>query len=129
MGYLPTELALELSVPPGFESAAAFRARLAEALASLEAQASAVHREFLGAARVLAQKPTGRPGGTERRRALNPRVAARDKWKRVEVLTRLVEFLQLYRAAWEARRRGVREAVFPLGTYLLRIAHGVPCAG
>jgi hypothetical protein len=44
---------------------------------------------FLGAVQVLAQKPTDRPTSGEPRRGLNPRVAARDKWKRIEVLARL----------------------------------------
>jgi REP element-mobilizing transposase RayT len=126
-GYLPEEVELELVVPPGFDSPNAFREGLSVALGRHEAAAATVHREFLGAARVLTQRPTARPKGTERRRGLNPRVAARDRWKRVEVLGRLAEFLRAYREAWLARRRGVR-AVFPPGTYLLRVAHGVACA-
>jgi hypothetical protein len=127
MGYLPREVGLELSVPPGFESAEAYRARLEEALAALEAEAARGHRQFLGAVKVLAQKATARPRGGEPRRRLNPRVAARDKWKRVEALGRLVGFLRAYREAWVTRQRGVRDVVFPAGTYLLRVAHGVPC--
>ena len=79
-------------------------------------------------AAVLAQKPWKRPAPNERRRNLSPRVAARDKWKRVEALSRLVEFLSAYRSAWAALQRGVRDALFPPGTYLLRIMHGVRCA-
>jgi REP element-mobilizing transposase RayT len=126
-GYLPKSVELELAVPPGFDSAGDFRERLEVELSRLETDAARSHKGFLGAARVLAQRPTGRPRDRERRRTLNPRVAARDKWKRVEVLGRLVEFLQAYREAWSARQRGVR-SVFPAGTYLLRVAHGVPCA-
>jgi REP element-mobilizing transposase RayT len=126
-GYLPNEVDLELTVPPGFASATEFRERLDAAVVELERVAVRTHREFLGAVRVLAQKATGRPGTREARRGLNPRVAARDKWKRVEALVRLVEFLQAYREAWTARQRGVRDVVFPAGTYLLRVAHGVPC--
>ena len=60
---------------------------------------------------------------------LTPRVAGRDKWKRIEALGRLVEFLHSYRIAWKARRAGKGGVVFPHGTYLLRVLHGVPCAG
>jgi REP element-mobilizing transposase RayT len=127
-GYLPTEVELELTPPPGFGSAEEYRERLAAALVDLEARAATERREFLGAVRVMAQKPTGRPAGREARRVLSPRVAARDKWKRVEALTRLAEFLGRYRAAREARRRGASDVVFPAGTYLLRVAHAVPCA-
>jgi putative transposase len=83
----------------------------------------------LGVAAVLAQKPSARPAPGEPRRMLNPRIAARDKWKRIEALARLRQFLTDYRAAWERFRRGVRNVVFPAGTYLLRIRLGVPCAG
>jgi putative transposase len=59
---------------------------------------------------------------------LNPRVAARDKWKRIEALSRLKEFLSAYRAAWTERRRGMQGVIFPAGTYLLRVLHRVECA-
>ncbi len=128
-GAMPDTAVLELMVPPGFESAEAFRTQLVEALARREDEATRAHGgRFIGIARVLAQKPSGRPVSGEQRRALNPRVAARDKWKRIEALGRLKEFLIAYRAAWTARRAGELSAVFPVGTYLLRVMHGVPCA-
>ena len=49
--------------------------------------------------------------------------------RRIEALTRLATFVSDYRCALAARRAGDLGAVFPPGTYLLRIAHGVPCAG
>jgi putative transposase len=128
-GTMPEVEKLELTVPAGFESAEEFRGRLSTALADLEAQAAKAGRGVLGVRRVLAQKPTAKPAPVERRRALNPRVAARDKWKRIEALGRLVAFLDSYRAAWAARRRGVVDVLFPAGTYLLRVLHGVQCAG
>ncbi len=131
-GYLPEKVELELTPPPGFESPAEFRDQLAAALQLLEDRAAkevaARRGGFLGKAKVLAQKPTARPASGEPRRKLNPRVAARDKWRRVEVLSRLVDFLDQYRLAWHARRAGRTGVVFPPGTYLLRVAHGVPCA-
>jgi REP element-mobilizing transposase RayT len=128
-GPMPDAVALELVAPPGFDTAEAFRERVAAALAEREARAVVDHRgEFLGVARVLAQKPTRMPAPDEPRRTLNPRVAARDKWKRVETLGRLIEFLRSYRVAWAARRDGDVDATFPCGTYLMRVVHGVPCA-
>jgi hypothetical protein len=127
-GSLPEQVTLPLIPPPGFASADAFREQLLVALADHEERAV---REsggrFLGIAKVLAQKPTGRPAPGEPRRNLDPRVAARDKWKRMEALGRLVGFLRAYRSAWAARRAGRTGVTFPFGTYLLRIAHGVPC--
>ncbi len=129
-GGLPDRATLELVAPPGFESAEQFRAELASSLERREADARARRKGrggFLGVARVLAQKPFARPSSGEPRRALNPRVAGRDKWKRIEALGRLVEFVRAYRVAWGARRTGAG-AVFPHGTYLLRVLHDVPCA-
>jgi REP element-mobilizing transposase RayT len=129
-GALPEKLGLELTAPPGFESAADFRDRVIAALAEREEQAGrSMRRAFLGIARVLTQKPTARPAPTEPRRNLNPRIAARNRWKRIEALGRVAEFLRSYRLAWAARRAGRADVVFPAGTYLLRVAHGVPCAG
>jgi REP element-mobilizing transposase RayT len=131
-GYMPETAELALTIPPGFASAEDFRGPVSAALADLEAKA---RREveskgggFLGRAKVLAQKPWARPAPGEPRRQLNPRVAATDKWKRIEALSSLVDFLRAYRAAWVARREGKKGFRFPAGTYLLRVAHGVPCA-
>ena len=129
-GSMPETAILELAVPAGFDSAETFRAQVTAALAGLEEQASREHGgRFLGVARVLAQAPKARPTAGESRRGLNPRVAARDRWKRIEALGHLKEFLNAYREAWTARRAGKRGVTFPLGTYLLRVMHGVACAG
>ena len=128
-GDLPETVSLKLTAPPGSGSAAAFRASLTALVAEREELAAKEFPNgFLGVAKVLAQDPEGRPRGVEPRGKLNPRVAALDKWNRVQVLQRLLTFLQTYREAWEARREGKRNVLFPAGTYLLRVAHGVPCA-
>jgi REP element-mobilizing transposase RayT len=131
-GGLPEVIALPLEVPPGFDSAEQFRDEVVRALEARENEERSRRRGrggFLGVARVLAQRPTGRPAPGEPRRNLSPRVAARDKWKRIEALGRLVEFLRSYRTAWAARCAGEPDVVFPCGTYLLRVVHGLPCAG
>ncbi|HEX9186147.1 MAG TPA: hypothetical protein VGB87_03670 [Vicinamibacteria bacterium] len=131
-GAMPEEATLRLTTPPGFHSAERFRAELAQALAEREEKARTLRRGrggFLGVARVLAQKATARPRGGEPRRNLNPRLAGRDKWKRIEAIGRLLEFLASYRDALARRRQGQSHVVFPSGTYLLRVLHGVPCAG
>jgi len=126
-GSLPEKAILQLEPPPGF-TAEEFRVQIAANLGAREAEAAGNARGgFLGVARVLAQKPTTQPRSGEPRRTLNPRVAGRDKWKRIEALGRLVEFLCQYRSALAARRKGNANTIFPCGTYLLRVAHGVPC--
>jgi REP element-mobilizing transposase RayT len=131
-GVMPERATLALVAPPGFASAAEFQGALSNALAAHEDVAAAERQAggsgFLGASRVLAQRPTARPLPGEPRRALNPRVACRDKWKRIEVLGRLVEFLREYRQAWRAWRGGAPGVVFPAGTYQVRVTYGVACA-
>jgi hypothetical protein len=126
---LPKYTPLALTVPPGFASAAEFQARVGTALRGLEEEAASRFgkKGFKGVAWVLAQKPSSRPASREPRRALNPRVAARNAGQRVAALERNAEFVADYRAALTARRAGHADVVFPAGTYQLRIAHGVPC--
>jgi hypothetical protein len=98
-------------------------------VAKLENEARArLSRAFKGVAWVLKQSPFSRPASVEPRRRLNPRVAAKDKHQRIEALALLKEFVRAYRRALAERRAGNAEAVFPAGTYLLRVAHGVRCA-
>jgi REP element-mobilizing transposase RayT len=131
-GPMPETAELELAPPPGFETIAAFRKAVLGELAAREQLVARVMaragRAFLGAARVLRQKPTARPVSEDRVGALNPRIAGRDKWKRIEALAGLVEFRRAYREAWTRLRAGARDVLFPAGTYWLRVAHGVRCA-
>lgn len=130
-GDMPESVELVLSLPPGFSSAQELQGQVAAALHDLEEESRrdlAAARGFLGRARVLAQSPFARPAPGEPRRRLSPRVAARDKWKRIEALSRLLGFLRAYRAAWAAMRSGARDVIFPAGTYLLRVQHAVRCA-
>jgi REP element-mobilizing transposase RayT len=127
-GFLPEHVDLELVVPAGFSSTREFIERLRAELSRQEEEGRAKNGDFLGATRVRAQSPFARPRPGEPRRQLSPRVAARDKWRRIELLGRLKSFLSAYSAALSAWRRGVKDPVFPAGTYLMRVAHGVACA-
>jgi REP element-mobilizing transposase RayT len=82
---------------------------------------------FLGKERVLRQPPFDSPASHARRQKLNPSVAAKDKWRRIEALQRLVSFRHAYREAFEAFRNGIRDVIFPAGTYWLRRYCGVRC--
>jgi REP element-mobilizing transposase RayT len=132
-GYMPEVAELQLTPPPGFEGDTSFSDRL---LADLEVAEDASARKlesdgrsFLGAARVLAQSAFSSPAPGEPRRQLSPRVACRNKWKRVEALQQLREFGHAYREALSAWRTGLREALFPEGTWKMRVLHAVRCAG
>ena len=128
-GSLPKSIGLKLTTPPGFPTTAAFRELLQVALADREAAAVKKIGTFLGAARVLAQKVTARTSREEPLGQLNPRVAGRDAGRRTEHLARLVSFLADYRTALREWRQGNRSIIFPAGTYLMRVACGVACAG
>jgi len=127
---LPEKVTLHVSRPPGFQSTEALRRDLSSSLDEREKQAARKHGgKFLGVPRVLAQNPASRPRSSEPRRRLNPRVAARDKWKRIELLQRLASFLRAYHTAWLALRAGRPRVIFPFGTYHLRVQHDIPCVG
>ncbi len=129
-GDMPERAELVLTTPRGFASAAEFQSLVAAAITAVEDEKRAELGSdgFLGVKRVLRQSPFSRPAPGEPRRELNPRIAARDKWKRIEAISRLLDFLHAYRSALKRRREGVLSVVFPAGTYQLRVEHGVTCA-
>ncbi|MBK9517634.1 MAG: hypothetical protein IPO09_09830 [Anaeromyxobacter sp.] len=131
-GPAPRTAPLKLVCPKGLGSVEALRRRLADALTEREDRAARelaeAGRSFMGARKVLAQSPFARPAPGEPRRGLKPRVASRDKWKRLEAIGRLKAFLAEYREAWRAFKAGAREVVFPDGTYGMRQWCGVACA-
>jgi putative transposase len=131
-GTMPEREALAFTVPAGIGEAGAFRAAVAARVAELEAAAAKALRvkgaSVLGARKVGRQRHTDRPGRGEPRRGLNPRIGARDRWKRIEALGRLKEFQREYREALTRLRDGARGVVFPRGTYLLRVHLGLACA-
>ena len=132
-GDMPASIELELTEPRCFASADEFRSAVSAILRTLEEKYQRKFakegRRFLGVARVLAQSPFARPATREPRFGLKPRIAARDTWRRIEGIFRDQDFLQEYRQAWRGRRAGVANVLFPAGTYLLRVLHGVQCAG
>ena len=130
-GPTPATASLKLTCPQGFGSVEALRERLTAELTRREDQAARdlaeEGRSFLGAQKVLAQNPFSRPASREPHGGLKPRVASRDKWKRLEAIGRLKRFLAEYRVAWRAFKGGARETRFPEGTYWMRLNCGVAC--
>jgi REP element-mobilizing transposase RayT len=131
-GPAPATAKLELECPEGFASTEELVQRLTAALTAREDRAAREHgeegRSFMGARKVTAQRPFARPASGEPRGGLKPRVASRDKWKRLEAIQRLKTFLARYREAWSAFRQGAREVTFPAGTYWMRVTYGAACA-
>jgi putative transposase len=56
---------------------------------------------------------------------VNPRVAARNKWQRIEALRRNKAFQLAYAAARDAFKLGLGNVMFPEGTYWLARFAGV----
>jgi REP element-mobilizing transposase RayT len=122
-GPMPDSVQLKVEMPDCVEELTPhqFAARLAVRVKAREAELREQHakakRTVLGRAAVLAQDPFDSPQSLEPRRNLNPRVASQDKWRRIEALGRLKAFLDAYREAWQTFKEGVRDVVFPAGTY------------
>ncbi|MFO0584057.1 MAG: hypothetical protein U0229_17425 [Anaeromyxobacter sp.] len=126
-GVLPDEVELPLVPPPG-RGAEAFRKSLEGALAELERQAKrnedGTRRKFVGGDKVRRQRWWQHPGGRAPAGELNPRVAARDKWRRIQALQDLQAFWDAYEEALEKFCNGLRQTVFPPGTWLMHVNVG-----
>jgi len=82
-------------------------------------------QKVLGVHGVLAQRPTDVPASLAPRRNLSPRIACRNKWLRLDALSRSVQFLRQYRAAYRAWSAKLTNLLFPAGSYRMR-AFAVP---
>tara|TARA_R110002096_G_scaffold171490_6_gene344587 strand:+ start:52906 stop:53733 length:828 start_codon:yes stop_codon:yes gene_type:complete len=83
--------------------------------------------KFAGAAAVKAQNIYNSPKTPASKGDINPRVACRDKWRRIEVLSRLASFVTDYREKREAFIAGDTSVVFPAGTYQMTRQFGARC--
>ena len=133
-GPVPSSALLELSIPPALigecdDPTQRLERMVREREKELQQQAQAQGLGFLGRRKVLRQSPWGRPRNAEPRRGLDPRVACRDKWKRIETIQRLQQFQADYREARRRFLRGETAVRFPAGTYWLRVRLGVLCSG
>ena len=130
-GDLPERVTLRLVIPPELGDAEVVRATLRERVEQFE-EAAIAERARTGA-RVLGRRAVQRqdwratPTTVEVHGQLQPRVAARNVWSRLEALARNADFLAAYRDAWRRWRAGL-PALFPAGTYWLRRFANVPVA-
>jgi hypothetical protein len=58
---------------------------------------------------------------------MSPRVAAKNKWARIEALLRNRGFIERYRAAFLAHIAELADVVFPFGTFWMRKFGKVAC--
>jgi len=133
-GKWPEVAVLELARPPGNEDlsdeelAAAIHAAIEEREAGFRAEHDREGNPFLGRRKVLEQPRHRRPRTREPRFGISPKVACRNKWRRIERLQANQLWSALYREAMLRWRAGDRDIVFPTGTYKMRVVHGARCA-
>lgn len=91
-------------------------------------KADELGRAFSGARRVLRTKHTARANSREEFGALSPQLAAGGDEEAAEAaITRLQHFNAEYDQALSRWTGGDRRAVFPHGTWWMRVHHGVRC--
>jgi putative transposase len=123
---MPANVTLTFQQPPGFEGMsreefiATRRARVEDFEAEVKNRRRATGARVLGRRAILAQNWWDSPSSPAPRRDLNPCVAAKDKWSRIEALRRNKSFGNLYRRAFESFKNGIKDTIFPAGTYWLR---------
>jgi len=132
---MPKTVRLKLVRPRGFlelrveELAGLIDKRVAAKETEIQRKFEVESRSFVGKKRVLKPSPFDGPYTKEPRRRINPRVASKDKWRRIEALQRLREFLEEYYVALKKFCAGVRDVAFPKGTYWMQRHYGVCCTG
>jgi hypothetical protein len=131
---MPEVATLTIARPQGFERmsakefAALIKARVAAAEKSAAADRRAKGINVLGRERILKQDWRARPKSAEPHFKLSPRIAAKNKWARIEAITRNMDFLAAYADARDKFVKGSRDVVFPAGTWWLHRYANVPCA-
>ncbi len=130
----PDEVRLRLTRPPGFHDLDddALRTLVARRVADRVDELNQQHRRegrgpALGREAVFLQRPTDTPGPSAPSFGLNPRLACRDRWRRVERLQDLVQFWREHQECSVRFRAGERDIVFPAGTWHYRVAFGARC--
>jgi REP-associated tyrosine transposase len=133
-GPLPDEVELRFVAPPGYEhlTLADFQ-RLWQQ--QIEPEEERLRREVLTSGRAFAgrravkkQRPRTRASSCERRRTLKPRIKCHDRQLRIAAIQRLQRFYSEHHTAREQFKAGVRDVLFPHGTYWMRLHAGVRCA-
>ena len=130
---LPEVVELRLVRPPVFaklsdvELRAEVRRRLDARELELIEWRKIQGKEVLGASRVIAQPWYGFPGRPEDLFGTEPAVSGRSKWARIEALQRREEFEAAHALARARFLEGIRDVVWPWGTWLMRVCYGLPC--
>ncbi|HSC86113.1 MAG TPA: hypothetical protein VLC09_02535 [Polyangiaceae bacterium] len=132
-GSMPEHVVLEFHRPKTFDSLSSeqWTALLGRMIKEVEFRAAARRLEsrtkVVGRAAILKQRWQGRPQSIEPRRGLNPRVAAKSTWSRIEALQRDKAFAKAYREARLLLAAGYNYVRFPDGAYWMMRFMAVVC--
>jgi REP element-mobilizing transposase RayT len=121
-GSLPETVPLVVQKPPAARLVRDWDRRLEEQVAQRIENAHRDRKGFLGRAKVLAMSFLARPDSPDAV-GIVPRVAAVSRLARREALDALKRFRAAYASALEEWRSGDRAAVFPAGTWWMRVHH------
>jgi hypothetical protein len=131
-GDLDASISIELHKPAALAhlSRDEFVKQLEDRITAVEVKAAAertqTRKSIVGRKAVRCQHWSESPHSREPRRELDPRVACKNTWRRIEALARNKIWIAAYRAARTAFLQGV-DACFPTGTFWLRRFAGVSC--
>jgi hypothetical protein len=120
----PPELA-ELDVDAGVGH---IQRALDEREDKIRRKAFVLKRSFLGLRALDDQHWSESPTSFARRRGLRPRIATKNKWRRIEAIQRDKAFVAAHALCRERWLAGDRDVLWPLGTYQMRVMHGAACA-
>jgi len=132
-GGMPEAVSLKIARPHGFEAIG--QSEWAHLVTQSVRSKEAEHRQrradkgitIIGRHRVLGQSPFHCPEGHAPRFQMNPGVAAKSKWTRIEAILRNRAFIQRYRDAFRNHMAGVANVLFPAGTFWMRKFGKVVC--
>ena len=105
------------------------RRRTIERERHLADERRAARRTVMGAEAVLRQSIDDRPRSRTEHSGARRSVSTRNYWARVECLQRDADWLCRYREALARYVAGVRDVMFPFGTYLMKVRFWVCCSG
>ena len=132
-GSLPEVVEFQLEQPVELEAMDPeafrheYRRRLDAKVAEVQRTFAEAGRGFMGPQLVRDQNPYEAAGDTFPDRDDTPTVACKDRRLHQAVLRWISEFRLAYRMAWVLWASGLRETLFPFGTYWMRVKYGVRC--
>jgi REP-associated tyrosine transposase len=132
-GTIPEKIDFKVRPLPGFEDmsekqfAGLMRKKLKKKQGKLNKKYREIGKQFLGVHGVLNQDIYEQPWTAAPHREMSPQIAAKNKWRRMEMIVELKVFQVKYKKAMMKLKLGEKDVVFPAGTYFMRRYFGVKC--